>query len=493
MRTRDTQSKFPVLSRLAILIAASALLYAAELPLPRPALFSDYPFDKWAAAPDHSSIKWEVHVLPVQLSVHQRLIQRIETVVPGGELAKRRGRGELVVLVRFEDSEGHQWRAGNHMSLMAVEPAVKSQELTFTAAAFVRPGDYRVSIALADSETGEYNFVRRQLHVAPLKSDPLPDSWAGLPAVEVLHVSEGPDSWFLPSVHGLLKLPLRHSPDAAYSEPVPRIVNANGSPARTTNAAYVLPSSDPPSREQRTDAPNIEIVVNTSPSERYSATSSSMRRNMAAVIPAFKVLSGIDAGAHSPKATVMDLTRHRITFETPSAASLDWNALGKALSETNPGIIDAKILARQSSMREYFADEIARRAGQSGPPRWLIVLSGSFSFGAQDDAPLPQLAPDPNRHIVYFRFVPEFGPTGLPLTAGVGTRIAPPHRVHGPTPGLGTIIPFGPSHHSRGADAFFPDDFERILKSMGAQVVTVTNPEIFRKSLASLLDQISAD
>jgi len=472
-----------------MLFAVTAFLYAAEVRPARQTLFSDYPFDEWAAAPDHSSIKWEVHLPPAQLSIHQRLVQRVETVVPGGELAKRRGRGELVVLVRFEDSEGRQWRAGNRMSLMAVEPAVRSQELTFTTAAFVRPGDYRVSIALADSETGEHNFIRRQLHIAPLKADPLPNSWESLPAVEIIHMSDGSDSWFLPSIHGLLELPLRHSPDV-YSEPVPRLVNANAAPTRTSTAAYVLPSTG-----RAAETPKIELLVNTSPSERSGGTSSSMRRNMSAVIPSLKVLSGIDASVHSPKATVMDLTRHRISFETPDAASLDWTALGKALSETNPGIIDAKVLARESSMREYFADEIVRRAGQSGPPRWLIVLSGPFSFSPQDEAPLPHLAPDPNRHIVYFRFVPEFGRTGMPLTAGASTRIAPPRRMHGPTPGLGTIIPFGPAH-SRGRDgdeALFPDDFERILKVMGAQVVTVTNPETFRKSLASLLDQISAD
>src|SRR6185312_15668613 len=173
---RFTQANFPALWRLAMLFAVTAFLYAAEVRPARQTLFSDYPFDEWAAAPDHSSIKWEVHLPPAQLSIHQRLVQRVETVLPGGELAKRRGRGELVVLVRFEDSEGRQWRAGNRMSLMAVEPAVRSQELTFTTAAFVRPGDYRVSIALADSETGEHNFIRRQLHIAPLKADPLPNS-----------------------------------------------------------------------------------------------------------------------------------------------------------------------------------------------------------------------------------------------------------------------------------------------------------------------------
>ncbi|HVY91970.1 MAG TPA: hypothetical protein VHA14_04440 [Bryobacteraceae bacterium] len=486
----STQVQFPGSSRLAVLLAASALLYAAELTPTHQPLFSDYPFNEWAAAPDHSSIKWEVHLLRAQLSVHQRLIQRIETVIPGGELAKRRGRGELVLLTRFEDSEGHQWRSGNRMSLREMEASVKSNQLTFITAAFIKPGDYRVSIALADSETGEHNFIHRSLHVGPLKSDPLPNSWDGLPAVEMIQMSDGPESWLLPSVHGVLKLPLRNS-ENLYSEPAPVPVSANATQVHTERASYVLPSG-----ERKTEAPKIELLVNTSPSERFGASNGTMRRNMSVVIPALKVLSSIDANVRPPQAAVMDLTRHRITFETPDAATLDWNALGKVLSATNPSVIDAKILARQSSMREYFAGEIARRAGQSGPPRWLIVLSGSFSFSNQHESTLPHLAPDPNRHIVYFRFLPEFGPSDGPLTAGPSAHIAPPRRVHGPTPGLGTIIPFGPARGRGGrgsSEALFPDDFESILKSMGAQVITVSNPETFRKSLASLLDQISAN
>lgn len=485
----STQVKFPGSSRLAVLLAASALLYAAELSPTHQPLFSDYPFNEWAAAPDHSSIKWEVHLLPAQLSVHQRLIQRIEAVIPGGELAKRRGRGELVLLTRFEDSEGHQWRSGNRMSLREVEPSVKSDQLTFMTAAFIKPGDYRVSVALADSETGEHNFMHRALHVAPLKSDPLPDSWDGLPAVEMIQMTDGPESWFLPAVHDVPALPLRNG-ENLYFEPAPVLVNANAAQVRTARASYVVPS------ERKTEAPKIELLVNTSPSERFGASTGAMRRNMSVVIPALKVLSSIDANVCPPQATVMDLTRHRISFEAPNAATLDWNALGKVLSAANPSVIDAKILARQSSMREYFTGEITRRAGQSGPPRWLIVLSGSFSFSNQQESTPPHLAPDPNRHIVYFRFIPQFGPSEAPLTAGPSARIAPPRRVHGPTPGLGTIIPFGPSRGRGGrgvSEALFPDDFESILKSMGAQVITVSNPEAFRKSLASLLDQISAN
>src|SRR6185312_6663786 len=124
---RFTQANFPALWRLAMLFAVTAFLYAAEVRPARQTLFSDYPFDEWAAAPDHSSIKWEVHLPPAQLSIHQRLVQRVETVVPGGELAKRRGHGVLYVVVRFEDTDDRQWRDRNRMCLIAVELAVRSQ------------------------------------------------------------------------------------------------------------------------------------------------------------------------------------------------------------------------------------------------------------------------------------------------------------------------------------------------------------------------------
>ncbi len=91
--------------RRAILFASLAALCLADtITPPRTPLFSDFPFDQWAAAPDHTVIKWQVQLPNPQLSVHQRLLERVQTIVPGGELAKRRGRGELVLLVRFENS-----------------------------------------------------------------------------------------------------------------------------------------------------------------------------------------------------------------------------------------------------------------------------------------------------------------------------------------------------------------------------------------------------
>ena len=447
----------------AILVAALATLCAAGTTAPtRTPRFSDYPLEQWAAAPEHAAIRWEVHLLSPQLSVHQRLIERIQTIVPGSELEKRRGRGELVLLVRFEDSDGREWHAGSRLNLANVQEGVKSQELTFTISAFIRPGEYKVLVALIDTKTMEHSLAHRTLRVAPLKNDPLPDAWAGLPAVEVLSPIDTPDAWSLPAVKGLLQLP---------------------AVSKTAKAQ-----------------PEIELLVNTTPSERSMNTAGSLRRNMSVVIPALKVLSALNAENRPPSIAVMDLTRQRIGLEAHNATSIDWSAVGRLLTASNPSVIDAKSLAVQSSMREYFAREVVRRAGDSGPPRWIIVLSGPLTFGRQDETPLPQLTPDANRHIVYLRFLSAFGRGGPPMgpqpDAGASdAQIGPPQRVHGPTPGLGTTLPGGPGEppgRGRG-DMLFPDDLEHVLKPMGAQIITVENPEGFRKAIAGLIAEMIAE
>jgi hypothetical protein len=446
-----------------MLVAALAALSPAQPASPesqpRIPRFSDFPFDEWAAEPDRSPIRWELRLPAPQLSAHQRLIARIEAVVPGSELEKRRGRGDLILLARFEDSDGRRWPASGRLNLAKVQAGVKSQELTLTLSAFVRPGDYRVLAALIDSETMEHDFTHRKLHIAPLKPDPLPDAWLGLPPVEVLPFIDTPDSWFLPAVKNLLHLPLRN--------------------------ADKLP-------------PRIDLLVNLTPSGRSRNSVGSLRASMSVVIPALKVLSGLNEKLRPPSAAVVDLARHRVGFETSNAAALDWKSLAGLLTESNPGIIDAKSLALQSSMRDYFTHEIARRAGASGPPRWLIVLSGRLDFVRQDETPLPELPPDPNRHIVYLRFASAFGygpRNGVAATLPPDVRIGPPQRVHGPMPGYSVVLPGGPGR-GRGPDGgevVFPDDIERVLRPLGAQIVGVSTPESFRKALADLMGEISAN
>jgi hypothetical protein len=454
--TISDRAKFPFSSRIARIAMLFAL--AGLCPAQTDSQFFDYPFDQWAAAPEHTGLKWEIHLKPPELSMHERLVERVQVVVPGSELDKRRGRGELILMTRFEDSEGRQVGIGNRMDLKPVQAGVRSDELTFTVAAFVKPGDYRLSLALVDSETMEYSFSRRTLRVFPLKAEPLPQAWNSLPTVEILPPVQAPDAWFLPDVTHLLNLPL-----AVTSEP-----------------------------------PRIELLVNMTPSQRSTNPGGTLRRNMSMVIPALKVLSALNAKIRPPSAEVIDVTRHRIAFETRNAAALDWHALSKLLTAGNTGTIDTKSLAGQSSMRDYFAREAARHADDSKGPRWLIVLSGPLDFDKQDEAPLIQLPPDPNRHIVYFRLASWAGflPGAAALSAaGTDAQLAPAMRIRGPMPGIGVTLP-GPPPGSpgrgRGPDPAVADDLESILKPMGARVAVITTPQAFRREVAVLMQLIAA-
>jgi hypothetical protein len=311
-----------------------------------------------------------------------------------------------------------------------------------------------------------YSFTRRSLHVAPLKGDPLPDAWRGLPPVEILPpIDADQDAWYLPEVRNLLHLPL--------------------APAATT---------DKPVKSR----PQLQLLVNMTPSERSFNTAGSLRRNMAAIIPSLKVLSALNAKVQPPSVAMLDVTHLRAAYETPNAATLDWAALSKVLSENQPGVIDAKSLAKQATMRDYLAGELARRAARlgdnAGPPRWLIVLSGPLVLGKQEETPLPELPPDAGRHIVYLRFSPFYGgaPRGGLMESAPEVRLAPASRVHGPLPGFG-IAPGGLGRGRGPNDGAYGDELERILKPMGAQVIDVSTPVAFRKILAALVTEISAN
>jgi hypothetical protein len=74
---------------------------------------------------------------------------------------------------------------------------------------FVLPGEYQVVLALYYSGREGHSLAVEKLHVSPLKNDPLPQSWLGLPTVEFCDAQpEGVDEYLLPGVAGRLHLPI---------------------------------------------------------------------------------------------------------------------------------------------------------------------------------------------------------------------------------------------------------------------------------------------
>ena len=66
-------------------------------------VFSAVPFERWLAEGEPTHFRWSVRVGGAELNSHQRLQTRVEIQVDGNELVSRRGHGELVVMIQFED------------------------------------------------------------------------------------------------------------------------------------------------------------------------------------------------------------------------------------------------------------------------------------------------------------------------------------------------------------------------------------------------------
>lgn len=347
-----------------------------------------------------SPIAWSVEVVPAELSGHQRLLAgvSIEFRHPVSE--------KVTASVRFEDSDGKVWENRNAVNR------------DFVQYAFVLPGDYDVSVEIRRV------VVSKKLHVPPLKTEPLPDLWAGLPRVEF--ITSNPDSqdgWFLPEIEGRLHLPVE-----------------------TRNAVHV------------------DLLVNTTPGERFSAESGgAMERNLGVLIPALKVVSQMELRHGSMDSAFLDLTRRR------DAGVHTWEGMKDFLALSNPRVVDVGALSGQWKMRNFFLQRLTSRVRE--PDRVAIVLSGPAFFGGQDQASPVELPEGTAPRVFYIRCrdIPRW-------------VLEPRPR---PRPGA------RPRPSQRASFALPLDDLEKPLDMPGARVFDVITPEQFRRVLATVIEQIS--
>jgi hypothetical protein len=368
-----------------LLLAASPLIAQAPPEGLADSVFSPIPFDQWLSEGDQSHMHWTVRLSDPELSTHQRLITEVHVEVDGADLAKRRGKGQLLALVQVTDEKGRVWQIHQEMDLEHMEEGMKISNAEFSQLLFVLPGDYRVSVAIFANATGDHSAIQRKLHVAPLKNDPLPGAWRDLPAVEFLPPAMLPDSWLLPSIVGKLRLPV------ATHEPI-----------------------------------HVDLVVNLTPAEQLAGSTRVQNRNFGVLLPSTKVLSQVDWAGSTFSLALLDLSRRRVTWRQENAGVLDWSKAGSALSEVNPEVIDVKSLEQRQFSAEFFVDEIRRRIRAAQGTRVLIVLSSAVQFETGQELHPIALDGPTGTKVFYIRYQPPprvvFGAAQLPASGRTAVR-----------------------------------------------------------------------
>ena len=431
------------------LLPLLALLPAAILSLPAQdggaldRVFSVVPFERWLAEGEPTNLRWSVRVGGAELNNHQRLQTKVEIQVDGNELVSRRGHGELVVMIQFEDGAKRLYQSHGGIDLQDVKEEAGKSNIQYLQDAFVLPGDYRVGVVIFDAKTRDHWAEQKTLHVNPLRNDPLPGAWKDLPAVELLRALEPPDSWYIPYVNSRLQLPVA------------------------------------PRRPVR-----IELLMNASPSgpSRGLNTGTANSRNLANLVPALKVFSQMEVAGGSVHVTLLDISKRRVIFEQDAVRQLDWTRLSGALTAADPNKIDVKSLEHREQNAPYFLQEVRERLGPAGsragsgaePVHVLIVLAAPMTLDSGEKVHIPELEAKSQGLLYFVRYhlPPERMPLGFETLSRMGRRNYP-----------GSLQP-----PAAAPEAF--DSLQRLLKPLQPRLYDVYSPDQFRKALSSLLDDI---
>ena len=391
-------------------------------------VFAENHFERWFRDGGATHINWTASVAEPLLSTHQRLFSRILIKVNGEELARRRGKGQLLLMIQVTDSNGEAWQYHSPIDLESVPGGVKANDYQYIQPFFVVPGNYAISLAVFDTATGEHSVAKRKLHVAPLRGDPLQEAWRNLPAVEFLDPCDPPDTWFLPLIQGRLHLPVK--------------------------TRHPL---------------QIDLFVNLTPTDRFAGSGHIQDLNLSALIPVLKLLSEVQWSDAQLNIELLDLARNRVVFRQDNVSGFDWNKAREQLAYTTPGVIDVKSLENHRYSADFFTEEIGRKikSAAAGRNRAVIVLSSSINFRSEVELRPIGMAARPDMKVFYLRYQLPRQIAGA--RGGRGTDA-------GPMPGK-----IGPLN----------DDLEPLLKGLNPQLFDVTTATQFRRALARILDSVA--
>ena len=432
----------PLLPLLALGLAGIATVHAQGGGAPDP-VFSAVPFERWLAEGGPTNLRWSVRVGGAELNSHQRLQTRLEIQVDGNELVSRRGHGQLVVMIQFEDGAKRLYQTHGGIDLQDVKDDAGKSNIQYLQDAFVLPGDYRVSVVIFDAKTRDHWAEQKTLHVSPLRNDPLPGAWKDLPPVELLRAKEPPDSWYIPYVNSHLQLPV------AARRPV-----------------------------------RVEVLMNASPSgpSRGLNTGTANNRNLANLVPALKVFSQMEVAGGSLHITLLDISNRRVIFEQDAVHQLDWTRLSAALTQADPNKIDVRSLEHREQNASYFLQQVRERLAPSSSPagaaaepvRVLIVLAAPMTLDSGEKPRVPESEAKQQGPLYFVRYhlPPERTPLGFESFARMGRR------------GYG-----GMQQPAEQPEAF--DSLQPLLKPLQPRLYDVYTPDQFRKALSSLLDEIA--
>jgi hypothetical protein len=345
------------------------------------------PFERWRSQGEIAQIPWKVRAINHGLTMHQRLLAHFEVIIPGRELVARKNDGRILMFLEVSDSAGRPYRNFGVLDLSTLEDGVRKHPVESVWEAFILPDDYSYTLAIWDEKSNEHSFFRGALRVDPIKNDPLPNAWDGLPAVDFwAPYKDGPETMFHPDVESRLYLPVAAQRAVRY-----------------------------------------ELIADLTPSDVFHGSTFLYKRYLSGLLPTFKALSQVRIPGAEMDAVAIDLRQQKVTFHQERFGEIDWTRLKPALDLANgPAMIDMKRLQSRENpvfLREHIAQlamarEESASAGAAHPLTVFIVIGSPMDSYHFPSLPPMESGMEENCLIYYVQLEP-FNPR-RPISGEVG-------------------------------------------------------------------------
>ena len=414
--------------KLLLILAASTAVAHAQSGAADPA-FQKIPFDQWLGERSQPHFRWTAGVSRPELSFHQRFIAQVEVKLDGRDLESRRGEGRLVFFLQITDHDGNRYQDHGSIELSKLSDNLKSINLEYVQRMFILPGEYRLAVAVLDTNTGDHSTTQSQFRVPPPQRESLPGAWRDLPPVEFIPNDESVEGWYLPDVKGRLHW------------------------ASTVQSAT-----------------RLNVVLNVALSAPIPGTRLKRGNDLSALLPTLKAISQTGTPALSEHVELLDLSRRRAVFQQDEVRELDFPRLKESLAVATTASIDLSSLSERHHDAQFFVSQIRRIIRASEKSCTLVVLTPSVAFEPGEDLdPIALEALPPCRvfyiryreqtKLVFRRFEPEFA----------GRRRGPPRE-----PQYG--------NHQQTA----PDQLAATLKPLNPKIFDVETPDQMARALAEV-------
>ena len=338
----------------------------------------DLPWESWLKSPKKPALPWHITLMQPRLTFAQRFIIPFVVTIPD----TLRGR-DLHLLVKAGD--GTSWFPDEAYAHFPVPPTLTAKtDIEFTFAAYASPGSYKLAVILYDALLQQHQIAIRDLKVAPVRSDPVPQLDAGIKGIE-----------FLPGFGNDSLRPQRAGEQDAEN------CHAQGVPdgfSKIDNArlygSLLMPTSAP-GHPLQVDAPvptRIDVVADFSFDPEVDAR----------VWQMLQVVSLLRPVVGCTLLHVTNLERQEPVFDG-MGDSVDWKALASRMRETNPNVIAVAALSGSPQRGAFFLLNLTRiLEDEKGCPsssqighRILIFLSGQ-SLPDSHTSAIAELAMDQN-------------------------------------------------------------------------------------------------